>query len=121
MSPDFDGINHDALGGQVELTWLDTSRTFRAFELPIHIGRIQKAEFPVSDPRVSRLHARLDWRNGSVMLVDVSTYGCWIRFAGGGADLQLRRDECVLHGHGEIALGTPFGEISAPVVRFVVR
>jgi hypothetical protein len=121
MSPDFDGVNHDALGGQVELTWLDTSRTFRAFELPIHIGRIQKAEFPVSDPRVSRLHARLDWRNGSVMLVDVSTYGCWIRFAGGGADLQLRRDECVLHGHGEIALGTPFGEISAPVVRFVVR
>jgi hypothetical protein len=121
MSLDFVGSNHDALGGQVELTWLDTSRTFRAFELPIHIGRIQKAEFSVADPRVSRLHARLDWRNGSVMLVDVSTYGCWVRFAGGGSDLQLRRDECVLHGHGEIALGTPFSEISAPVVRFVVR
>jgi hypothetical protein len=32
----------------------------------------------------------------------------------------LRRDECVLHGQGEIALGTPFSDVSAPVVSFLV-
>ena len=120
MGADFNAANRDALGGQIDLFWLDTHKVFRAFELPVHIGRIQQAEFAVSDPRVSRMHARLDWRNGSVMLVDVSTYGCWVRFAGGGSDLQLRRDECVLHGRGEIALGTPFSDVSAPVVSFLV-
>lgn len=112
---------HDVLGSQVELSWLDNQKTFKAFELPVHIGRIRQAEFVVSDEHVSRRHARLDWRNGSVVLTDVSSYGCWVRFFGGGADLLLRREECVLHGRGEIALGMPFSDISAPVVTFSVR
>ncbi|WP_114970382.1 FHA domain-containing protein [Rhodoferax ferrireducens] len=115
-----EGVQTDVLGGQVELTCLETSKTFKAFELPIHIGRAHQAEFVVSEPRVSRMHARIDWRNGSVMLVDVSSYGCWVRFSGGGSDLLLRREECVLHGHGEIALGSSFADLSAPTVRFSV-
>jgi adenylate cyclase len=111
----------DVLGSQIELSWLDNRKTFKAFELPVHIGRIRDAEFVVSDLHVSRKHARLDWRNGSVVLIDVSSYGCWVRFFGGGSDLLLRREECVLHGQGEIALGTPFSDLSAPVVTFLVR
>lgn len=118
--PMLDADHADVLGGQIELSWMDTKKTFKAFELPIHIGRIRQIEFVVSDPRVSRTHARVDWRNGSVMLVDVSSYGCWVRFSGGGADLLLRREECVLHGHGEIALGSSFADLSAPTVRFAV-
>ena len=57
---------------------------------------------------------------GSVMLVDVSSYGCWVRFSGGGSDLLLRREECVLHGRGEIALGSSFADLSAPTVSFSV-
>ena len=124
QSPLADGLEDprlDALGCQIELAWLDKQKTFKAFELPIHIGRIRQAEFVVSDPHVSRKHARLDWRNGSVVLTDVSSYGCWVRFSGGGADLLLRHENCVLHGQGEIALGTPFGDLSAPVVTFLVR
>ncbi|WP_296444298.1 adenylate/guanylate cyclase domain-containing protein [Rhodoferax sp. UBA5149] len=118
--PLFDSANTDALGGQIELTWLDAKKTFKSFELPIHIGRVHQAEFVVNDPRVSRTHARIDWRNGSVMLVDVSSYGCWVRFSGGGSDLLLRREECVLHGRGEIALGSSFADLSAPTVSFSV-
>ncbi|MDR3371784.1 adenylate/guanylate cyclase domain-containing protein [Rhodoferax sp.] len=110
----------DALGVQIELAWLDQKKSFNAFDLPIHIGRTHQVEFVVSDARVSRTHARLDWRNGSVVLVDLSSYGCWVRFAGGGADLLLRREECVLHGRGEIALGTSFSDPSAPVIEFLV-
>ena len=110
----------DALGGQIELSWLDTHKVFKSFEMPIFIGRTRQSEFMVSDSRVSRTHARVDWRNGCVVLADVSSYGSWVRFAGGGADLLLRREECVLHGHGEIALGTPFSDPSAAVVSFSV-
>lgn len=116
----FDNNTSDFLGGQIELSWLDVHKTFKAFELPVHIGRIRQVEFVVNDPRVSRTHARIDWRNGSVVLVDVSSFGCWVRFSGGGADLLLRREECVLHGRGEIALGTTFSDLSAPIVSFSV-
>ncbi len=110
----------DVLGGQIELTWLTLTKSFKAFEMPIHIGRLHQADFVVDDPRVSRSHARIDWRNGSMTLVDVSSYGCWLRFSGGGSDLLLRREECVLHGRGEIALGSSFADLSAPTVSFSV-
>lgn len=110
----------DALGRQIELSRGGKHKTFQSFELPILIGRIRQVEFAVNDPRVSRNHARVEWRNGSVMLVDISSYGCWVRFAGSGAELTLRREECVLHGHGEIALGSPFIDPTAPTVRFSV-
>ncbi len=120
LDPAMSSGEKDVLGGQIELTWLDTTKTFKSFELPIHIGRILQGDFVINDPRVSRTHARVDWRNGSVMLVDLSSYGCWVRFSGGGSDLLLRRDECVLHGRGEIALGSSFADLSAPTVSFVV-
>jgi len=120
MVPLFDPSEVDTLGGQIELTWMDVKKSFRSFDLPIHIGRLRQAEFVVDDPRVSRTHARIDWRNGSMMLVDLSSYGCWLRFSGDGSDLLLRREECVLHGQGEISLGSSFADLSAPTLRFSV-
>ncbi len=120
MVPLFDPAEVDTLGGQIELIWMDMKRSFRSFDLPIHIGRLRQAEFVVDDPRVSRTHARIDWRNGSMVLVDLSSYGCWLRFSGDGSDLLLRREECVLHGQGEISLGSSFADLSAPTLRFSV-
>ena len=110
--------DRDVLGGQIELTWRDVHKTFRAFEMPIHLGRIPQADFVVNDPRVSRTHARIEWRNGGLVLVDMSSYGSWVRFSGDGADLLLRREECALHGRGEIALGSSFADATAPTVSF---
>ena len=120
IDPALAAANEDPLGRQVELRWLEQTRIFKSFELPAHIGRVRHVEFPVNDPRVSRSHARVEWRNGSVMLVDVSTFGSWVRFSGGGSDLLLRREECVLHGTGEIALGASFADVSVPTVTFSV-
>ncbi len=120
MVPLFDPSEVDTLGGQIELVWMDTKRSFKSFDLPIHIGRLRQAEFVVDDPRVSRTHARIDWRNGNMILVDLSSYGCWLRFSGDGSDLLLRREECVLHGQGEISLGSSFADVSAPTLRFSV-
>jgi adenylate cyclase len=111
----------DSLGREIELAWLDQTMTFKSFELPIQIGRTRQCEFMVNDPRVSRVHARIEWRNGSILLVDVSSYGTWVRFEGAGADVLLRREDCVLHGRGEVALGASFSDISVPTVKFTVR
>ena len=120
LAPAEEQLERDLLGGEIELQWLDQRKRFRSHELPIHIGRVSQAEFVVNDPRVSRTHARIDWRNGSILLVDVSSYGSWVRFSGGGADLLLRREECVLHGKGEIALGASFSDLSVPTLMFSV-
>lgn len=121
VDPSLASSKGDALGREVELRWMGTSTRFKSFELPIHIGRVKGIEFIVNDPRVSRTHARLDWRNGSVMLVDVSSYGSWVRFGGDSStEVQLRRQECVLHGQGEIALGAPFADPTTPKVEFQV-
>ncbi|MDM0110599.1 adenylate/guanylate cyclase domain-containing protein [Variovorax sp. J22R133] len=111
----------DSTFGQIELAWLDVRSLFKATELPIHLGRVDDAQFVVNDPRVSRLHARIEARKGSCVLVDVSTYGTWVRFhgtAGASGEIALRRDECVLHGSGEIGLGAPLSDFSAPTISF---
>jgi adenylate cyclase len=111
----------DALGREIELKWLDQVKRFKSFELPVNIGRVRTVEFVVDDPRVSRTHARLEWRNGSVVIVDVSSYGSWVRFLGAkGSDVLLRRQECVLHGKGALALGGSFSDSSVPTVQFSV-
>jgi class 3 adenylate cyclase len=110
----------DALGGQITLGYLEKRKDFKSFDLPANIGRVQTVEFHVNDPRVSRNHARVDWRNGGFVLTDLSSYGTWVRFAGSGNEVFLRREECVLHGRGELALGAPFTDPTAPTVTFSV-
>ena len=70
------------------------------------------------DPRVSRKHARIEWRAGKFYLEDVSSYGTWVRFADSTAIVALRRQECVLLLDGEIALGASFEDFTVPTVIF---
>ncbi|MGJ7541470.1 adenylate/guanylate cyclase domain-containing protein [Variovorax sp. LT1R16] len=115
------GRVQDSTFGQIELSWLDVRSMFSAAQLPIHLGRVDDAQFVVNDPRVSRLHARIEARQGGCVLVDVSTYGTWVRFhgsAGVSGEISLRRDECVLHGSGEIGLGAPLSDFTAPTIAF---
>ncbi len=102
----------------IELHWLDRRQRYDASRLPVRLGRAADAEFVVDDRRVSRWHASISWRNNKFVLSDLSSFGTWVRFAGAPTELALRREECVLHDGGEIALGSPFGNISVPTVTF---
>jgi adenylate cyclase len=104
--------------GSIALAWLDIEADFSSTRLPMHIGRDGEAQFVVNDPRVSRLHVKIVFREGRFYLEDVSSYGTWVRFAGSDAIVALRRQECVLPVHGEIALGAPFEDFSVPTVAF---
>lgn len=112
------GPAKDAVFGGIELTWLDASQAFNLTDLPMKIGRVPEADFVVSDPRVSRLHASIDIRSGNYVLEDISSYGTWVRFVGGDHVIALRRQECLLHSDGEIAMGAPFSDFSAPTISF---
>jgi adenylate cyclase len=108
----------ESLYGSIQLGWLDTSRAFQLTDLPLKIGRVAEADFVVNDPRVSRLHISIDIRSGNYVLEDISSYGSWVRFDGAENTIALRRQECLLHSDGEIAMGAPFTDYSAPTVRF---
>jgi adenylate cyclase len=105
----------------IALHYLDLSREFHIDQLPVRLGRAREAEFLVAEPRVSRLHARLDWNSQGFVLADLSSNGTCVRFQGAPTELTLRRDECVLHDSGEIALGPDFGDWSVPTVRFELK
>lgn len=108
----------ESVFGGIELGWLDTSHAYNLTDLPVKIGRVPEADFVVNDPRVSRLHASIDIRSGNYVLEDISSYGTWVRFDGTENAISLRRQECLLHSDGEIAMGAPFTDYSAPTVRF---
>jgi adenylate cyclase len=48
----------------------------------------------------------------------IGRYGTWVRFGGSDSVVQLRRQDCVLHSDGEISLGAPFSDFSAPTVSY---
>jgi len=110
----------DSVGAQIKLCWLDVQAAFHSSELPIHLGRLSDAEFAVNDPRVSRRHARIDWVDSHFVLTDLSSYGTWVRFPGGSSEVALRRSACILLEQGEISLGAPFTDFTAPTVTFTL-
>lgn len=111
-------MESESVFGGIELGWLDVSQSFSLIDLPLKIGRALEADFVVNDPRVSRVHASIDVRSGNYVLEDTSSYGTWVRFDGVENAISLRRQECLLHSNGEIAVGAPFTDLSAPTVTF---
>ncbi len=110
----------DSILGQIQFSWHGVDMSFSSSDAPVHVGRATDAELCINDPRVSRLHARIDWRNSGFVLTDMSSFGTWVRFDGSDSPVRLRRDACILHGTGQIALGVSFNEPSAPVMNFQV-
>jgi adenylate cyclase len=106
---------------EIELAWLDTHQAFAQNQLPLFLGRDSNAQFVVKDPRVSRRHAHIEYRAGKFYIEDVSSYGTWVRFVDTKAVVALRRQECVLMGDGEIALGAPFQDVTVPTVQFKLQ
>ena len=110
----------DSPVAEIQLTGRDGSQLRASSHAPAQIGRAPESDMYLADPRVSRVHARIEWRQGAFVLTDLSSFGTWVRFTGSEAPVQLRRDNCLLHGSGEISLGVSFADSSAPVVSFQV-
>lgn len=87
----------------------------------LSLGRSADAALTVNDPRVSRVHATLEWRGGNFVLTDTSSYGTWVYFGNQSEAVVLRRTECYLVGSGHIVPGCERADENAPLVAFSVR
>jgi len=90
---------------------LDDSRS------TITLGRDQSADVVVPERMASREHGRIEHRSDKFVLVDHSANGTYVTMRG-ERELVLRREECVLHGRGVIALGQP-RETATELLEFV--
>jgi class 3 adenylate cyclase len=88
---------------------------------PLSLGRSITASLTVNDPRVSRVHATVQWRGGQFVLSDASSFGTWVYMGNQSEPVVLRRTECYLVGEGVIALGCDRNAEEAPLVTFSVR
>lgn len=115
----FEDLRTNPEPSALRLVWKGKSRLLSSQEMPIVLGRSSQSIIPMEDPRVSRLHARIDWHGSTFHLSDLSFNGTSLRFEGRQL-LSLRRTECSLHGRGQIGLaGTP-GDPGVPTLEFEV-
>ena len=85
------------------------------------LGRSAAAVVQLNDPRVSRVHATLEWRGGSFILTDTSSAGTWVYFGDQSEALVLRRTECHLVGKGQILAGCDRADPAPPLVEFSIQ
>jgi class 3 adenylate cyclase len=68
------------------------------------VGRAEQNDFVLKGDLISRLHARIDYRNRRFILSDQSTNGSWVVDAAGKESI-VRHDTHVLTGSGAISFG----------------
>jgi hypothetical protein len=83
----------------------------------ITIGRMGQNDIVIDDNRVSRFHARIEYRKDKYYLIDQSTNGTYVRPFGDAAIL-VQRDETILCDSGLIDLADESGSKSSPTAVF---
>jgi class 3 adenylate cyclase len=81
------------------------------------IGRADQNDLVLRQPVVSRLHARIEYRNGRFVLTDLSANGTYVVADSGGSN-YVHRDSQDLSGSGTLGLGEPVSPESLTRVRF---
>jgi adenylate cyclase len=71
----------------------------------IHLGRDANSDVVIHDRRASRNHAKIEWRDGKIILADKSTNGTFVTLRG-TPEIFLRHDECLLRDKGVICFAS---------------
>lgn len=85
----------------------------------ISLGRDAACKVVLTDPKASRVHARIERRRDKFFLVDQSSNGTFVTFAG-ESEIVLRREEVILRGHGQIVFGHSAADANEETVTFLV-
>lgn len=119
------GAGRTAMPGQARPAAARGSRrlrlSFRDVEIVVaeaaSLGRDAENTVVITDPMASRRHAKIELRRGKFVLTDHSTNGTFVTIAG-GPEIELRREQTVLHGNGAIAFGHSARDPGAECVAF---
>jgi class 3 adenylate cyclase len=104
-------------GGRLVLTTGSTRLELGEGHPSLSIGRADQNDLVVQQPLVSRLHARIDYRNGRFVLTDLSFNGTYVA-ADDGASSYVHRDSQELTGAGTLGLGEVISPESLARVRY---
>lgn len=107
-------LKNETKTARLTLRYHSSSAELLQDTLPFVLGRGKKADMVVNDSMASREHARIECRRGKFILTDMSTNGTYVRTPEGPS--YLRREEVVLSGEGQIALGRDLREATEIVV-----
>ena len=86
----------------------------------VTLGRQPHNDVVVNDERVSRTHARIEYRRGKFILIDQSTNGTFALIQG-KKTVTLRRDEATLLGNGIIGLGREVNDQSPVAIHYSIQ
>jgi len=108
---------HQRTGVQLVLTAGATRLELGEGQPSMTIGRAEQNDLVVHQPVVSRLHARIEYRNGRFVLTDLSANGTYIAADDDGSG-YVHRDSYVLTGSGTLGLGEAVSPGSLATVRY---
>ena len=86
----------------------------------VTLGRQVHNDIVVNDSRVSRTHARVEYRRGKFFLIDQSTNGTFVVIQN-KKKVTLKRDETQLLGNGIICLGRKADPDSPEVINYAIK
>ena len=86
----------------------------------VSLGRGADCQIVLADRKASRVHARIERRRDKFFLIDQSTNGTFVTFAG-EAEIALRREEVMLRSQGRITFGHSMADSSDETVDFEIR
>lgn len=104
---------------QMRVSFRGQSWVIDAAHPTLLFGRETGNDIVVSDPRVSRQHARIELRNGMFYLADSSTNGTYL-LEEGTAEHCVKREEFVLSEKGHIGCGFSVGDNMLDAVAFAL-
>lgn len=94
--------------------------TINAERPVVRIGRLAENDLIISYPRVSRKHAKIEYRQGKFVLVDTSSNGTYVKIGDLDA-IYVLKDEIPLIGKGAISPGRKAASSSPGAIHFTVR
>lgn len=104
---------------QLTITYQGQDTAFTQNDMPIDIGRGERAHVTVDAPLASRIHAKFEFNRGKFVLVDQSTNGTFVKLSD-GKEVYLRREELPLSSWGTISLGEKVVDSSPILVTYSV-
>jgi hypothetical protein len=86
----------------------------------ITMGRQHKNDLVLNYKRISRFHARIEYRRGKFVLIDNSSNGTYVHLPNQDS-IYIKRDETLLSGTGIISLGRQATPGSPGAIHFTVK
>lgn len=115
-----DGLDSPSFKFRIELRMGDTLLEIDENRPSASLGRQLHNDLVVNSNRVSRTHAKVEYRRGKFVLVDQSTNGTFVTVQG-KASTQVKRDEFALIGSGVIGLGQELDPSSPLAIQYEIK